>query len=81
MRFKQFEIRQLKTKDEYELVKWSEDSSSCYVIAFIKWNAHEVWFDFKSVGTRYLEDREDGLEEFILAYMKVLYVCRRALDE
>lgn len=78
MRFKQFEIRQYthfyipSMEDEYkhhfEILKWAYDNSHCWVIGFLKWNKKEFGFDFESVGTRYLEDREDGLEEWLLKW-------------
>ena len=33
----------------------------------------ELWFDFESVGTRYLEDRIDGLEKWIIQFRKRIY--------
>lgn len=44
----------------------------CYSIAQLTWNKKEGWFDFESVGTRYLEDRIDGLEEWILEFCEMM---------
>lgn len=40
----------------------------CYSVGMLEWCPKEKWFDFKSVGTRYLEARIDGLEDWILAF-------------
>lgn len=42
----------------------------CYVIAELTWDEHEKWFEFSSVGMRYIEDRKDGLEEFIISFVE-----------
>lgn len=77
MRFKQFEIRKptllgREPSEEYykynfDLVKWSKSNESCFSIASIVWNQKEYEFDFRSVGTRYLQEREDGLEEWLVS--------------
>ena len=81
MRFKQFEIRkpnllcQPSTEDYYkynfDLVKWADDNSYCWSIGFLTYNHIELCFEFASVGTRYLEDREDGLEEWLLKWCEL----------
>lgn len=35
--------------------KEEEYTESCYVVAQLEWDAHEPWFDFRSIGTRWLE--------------------------
>lgn len=77
MRFKQFEIRKPTflgnppTEDYYkynfDIVKWDDEFS----IATFRWNKKELGFDFESVGTRYLECREDGLEEWLLKWCEL----------
>lgn len=81
MRYKNFEIRkptllgEPPTKDyfkyNFDVVKWADDNSHCWSIGFLRYNKKEESFDFESVGTRYLTDREDGLEEFILRWCKL----------
>ena len=81
MRFKQFEIRKITflgnqpTEDyhkyNFDLVKWSGDNSHCWSIGTLRWNKKEPCFEFESVGTRYLEYREDGLEEWLLKWCEL----------
>lgn len=81
MRFKQFEIRKPTfignppTEDyhkyNFDIVKWADDNSYCWVIGMLKWNKKEPCFEFESVGTRYLRDREDGLEEWLLKWCEL----------
>lgn len=81
MRFKQFEIRKPtligspSTEDYYkynfDIVKWADDNSHCWSIGFLRWDKKEPCFKFESVGTRYLEYREDGLEEWILKWCEL----------
>lgn len=40
----------------------------CYTVAWLNWNPKDEYFDFESCGTRYLRDRVDGLEEWILEF-------------
>lgn len=83
MKFKDFEIRKPTLLQEpgedyykynFDLVKWDNDKDGtkyCYSIAFLQWNPKEGGFDFKSVGTRYLEYRENGLEEWLLKWCEL----------
>lgn len=77
-----------KYKYDWDIVKWCEYSPrevidgrtgekristrSCYTIGTLRWNREERYFTFESCGTRYLEDREDGLEEFILDFVRTM---------
>lgn len=89
LKFKDFEIRlpimlggQPPPPNTYDIVKWVEDTSNdkstqyryCFSIAKIKCNPIGEDWEFESVGYRYLIDREDGLEEFILAFMKLVHI-------
>lgn len=40
----------------------------------------ELWFDFESVGTRYLEDRIDGLEKWIIQFRKRIYKEKQIMN-
>lgn len=63
---------------EFDLVKWvyrkpSETDNGvstryCYSVGTLVWNKKDCNFSFKSVGLRYLRDRIDGLEEWILDF-------------
>lgn len=72
---------------EFDLVKWQEhepyevidletrqktlSTKNCFSIARLWWNDIEPCFEFKSVGLRYLEYREDGLEEWLLKWCEL----------
>ena len=81
MRFKQFEIRKQTfvgeppTEDyhkyNFDIVKWSDNNTWCFSIGTLRWNKGEDCFDFESVLTRYLEEREDGLEEWLIAWCQL----------
>lgn len=69
---------------KFDLVKWVQhepwevidgetgektwQTEYCFSIAFLEWDEGEGWFTFRSVGTRYLDYRIDGLEEWILEF-------------
>ena len=69
---------------EFDLVKWKESEPEeaidfitgekkiqtryCYSVGKLIWNKNEQAFTFESVGLRYLTDRVDGLEEWILKF-------------
>lgn len=77
-RFKNFEIvpcGEINNKSHnFELVKWYqyEDKECCYVVAWIDWNEHEPCWEFSSVGTRFIDDYEDGLCEYIKKVLELL---------
>ncbi len=79
-KFKSFEIRrpvfiESKMPDEeyfkynFDLVKNSENGS--FSIGHFTYNVKEGEFDFRSIGTRYLKYREDGLEEWLLLWCEL----------
>lgn len=77
MTYKNFEIRPLENKNRYELVKWYTNVSPyCITIAFIEWNPKEYDWKFESVGTRFLFEYEEGLNNFILKYLELLSYVR-----
>ena len=88
VRFKDFEIRFAHLidgtiiTDKYDVVKWQnyKDKPSCFSIAFITYNKKEEACKFESVGKRYLEYREEGLEEWIMAFMNLIEV-QKSFDE
>lgn len=87
MRFKQFEIRECcfigdpPTPDyhkwNFDLVKWDTTTfdgvkkNYCYSIGRLEWNRKESCFEFRSIGTRYLEYREEGLEKWLLKWCQL----------
>ena len=88
MRFKSFEIREyigINAKGaKYEVVKWSETSEGkpfCWVVAFIRWNDKEPCWQFDVVGTRFIDDYENGLCEFIKKYLELADVIRENSEE
>ena len=71
-RFNKFEIRS--SRSHFELVKWSENNSfnnHCFTIGLLKWNDKERTFNFESIGLRYFQHREEGLEQWILAWCEM----------
>ena len=91
MKFKDFEIRPVKSLDgvidpkRFELVKWydhepyihgeSISTHSCFVVAWLEWNDKEPCFELKSVGLRLVENWADGLDQFILKWCEMAEVC------
>ena len=91
MKFKDFEIRPVKSLDgvidpkRFELVKWydhepyihgeSTSTRSCFVVAWLEWNDKEPCFELKSVGLRLVENWVDGLDQFIIKWCEMAEVC------
>lgn len=91
MQFKDFEIRPVKSIDgvidpnRFELVKWydhepyvhgeSTSTRSCFVVAWLEWDAKEPHFDVVSVGLRLVENWEDGLDQFVVKWCEMAEVC------
>lgn len=53
---------------------------SCYSVAQLWWNVKEPCWEFESVGTRFLEEYEEGLCEFILKWTELTDLTRRFAD-
>lgn len=75
MRYKNFEIRETHSQhSKYEVVRWFDTMHNgkpwCYVVAFIRWNPKEPCWVFESVGTRFIDDYENGLCEFISMFLE-----------
>lgn len=85
MKFKDFEIRNTKEYKQYEIIKWQTSCSYgkpyCYTIAFLDYNPKECSWEFRSVGNQYLENREDGLEEYILKYIELLNISQKYMEK
>ena len=91
MKFKDFEIRPVKSLDgvidtkRFELVKWydhepyvhGENTStrSCFVVAWLEWNDKDMGFELASVGLRLVENWVDGLDQFIIKWCEMAEVC------
>lgn len=77
--FKNFQIRKCTfigdppTPDyhkwNFDVVKWEDDY--CWSIGHLEWDHKELGFQFMSTGLRYLKDREDGLEEWLIQWCKL----------
>lgn len=72
--FKNFEIRNCgveEQKHDYEVVRWRDDkcSSTCYTIAFLRFNENECGYEMNTVGSRFFDDYEPGLCEFLSAFL------------
>lgn len=80
MKFKDFEIRPVKSLDgvidpkRFELVKWYK-LGSCFVVAWLEWNNKEPCFELTSVGLRLVENWADGLDKFIIKWCEMAEVC------
>lgn len=80
MKFKDFEIRPVKSLDgvidpnRFELVKWCEPGH-CFVVAWLGWNDKEPCFELTSVGLRLVENWADGLDKFIIKWCEMAEVC------
>ena len=80
MKFKNFEIRtptfignppsEDYCKYNFDVVKWVSESTGLS-IGLLSYNPKEDLFEFKSFGLRYLEQREDGLEEWLLKWCEL----------
>ena len=87
IRFKDFEIRpcgDINGKSHnFELVKWYPygDKEYCYVLAWLDWNEREPCWEFRSVGTRFIKDYENGLCEYISKFLELLDITNRHNEE
>ena len=97
MKFKDFEIRPVKSLDgvidtkRFELVKWydhepyvhgeSTSTRSCFVVAWLEWNDKEPCFELKSVSLRLVENWVNGLDQFIIKWCEMAEVCMEEDNE
>ena len=81
----------------YELVKWYDhapvpvtdgrtgekkmSTRSCYVVAWLTWDAKEPCFELASVGLRLVENWVDGLDQFIIKWCEMAAVCMEEDNE
>lgn len=76
MWFKDFQIRAI--NKDFEIVKWNTTHSSCYVIAFLRWDEHEENYNLNSVGMRLVNFPEvPGLLPWISAFVDYQYALKR----
>lgn len=86
-RFKDFELKpcgEINGKHHiFELVKWNRENGMdwCYVVAWVDWNKREPCWEFTSVGTRFLEEYEDGLCEYIMGCLNLLNKLTNLMQE
>lgn len=72
----EFDLVKWQKYEPYEVTDWQTgekklNTKYCFSIARLWWNDHEPCFEFESVGLRYLEYREDGLEEWLLKWCEL----------
>lgn len=83
--------------NRFELVKWYEhgpqevtnlrtgekriSTRSCFVVAWLEWNAKEPCFELISVGLRLVENWADGLDKFIIKWCEMAEVCMEEDNE
>ena len=65
---------------EFTVCKKNKDGKTHFVIADFYYNFKEPGWEFKSVGTRYLEYYSEGLNEWLLKVMNMLECSIRAED-
>ena len=81
---------------QWDVVKWYDHSPvavtdwntgekkisthSCYSVARIWWNEKEPCWEFKSFGTRFLREYENGLCEFINKWLELADLTRSFED-
>ena len=53
----------------------------CFSIALLEWNEKELCWGMRSVGTRFLEYYEEGLNEFILKWLELIDLTRKFMEE
>lgn len=83
IRYKDFsiiEILGIKSKYDYEIVKYNGDQT-CFTIGWLIWEPKEQWFELDSCGLRLMEYYEPGLDEFIIKTCEVLSVCKRRQND
>lgn len=93
MKYRDFEIRKHNApvddgrtnKPRYELVKWFKRDNGeppyCIVIAFITYNAKEPCWEFQSVGMRFIDYFETGLDEYVRNYIHILDLIWQDVDK
>ena len=78
---------------KWDVVKWQDhkpiesidlrtgekkiSTRSCYSVAHLWWNEKEPCWEFESYGTRFLDDYEEGLCEFIRKWLELADLTRR----
>lgn len=68
-------VKWYKTKEPIEVTDWHTGEKKMkdtftYAVAEIYWDEKEPGWEFESYGTRFLEDYQDGLAEFILKWLE-----------
>ena len=66
---------------EWETGKEKMQDTFCYSVAHLWWNNKEPCWEFESVGTRFLEDYEEGLCEWILKWTELTDLTRKFTEE
>lgn len=82
--------------NRFDVVKWYEhepmevtdwktgekktSTRGCFSIAQIWWNEKEPCWEFKSVGTRFIEYYENGLCEYIKKFLELMECVQRLTE-
>ena len=79
-------VKWYKTDEPKKVIDWKTGKEKtqdmfCYSVASFYWNDKEPCWEFESVGTRFLEDYEEGLSEFVLKVLELFDTTRRFEDE
>lgn len=62
------------------LGEYKMSDTYCFSVAHIEWNEKEPCWEFRSVGTRFLEYYEEGLCEFVYKWTELADLTRRFED-
>lgn len=72
----EFDLVKYQDCEPLETTNWETGEKTittryCFSIGRLWWNDKEPCFEFESIGLRYLENREDGLEEWLLKWCEL----------
>lgn len=65
---------------DLKLGEYRMSDTYCFSVAFIEWDEKEHCWEFRSVGTRFLEYYEEGLCEFVYKWTELADLTRRFED-
>lgn len=72
---KPFETTNLETGEKHMMQDY------CFSVASLIYDEHEEDWYLQSVGSRFLEYYEEGLNEYILRWMALASVCQQETDD
>lgn len=79
-------VKWYKTDKPTKVINWETGKEEtkdtfCCSIARLWWNDKEPCWEFESVGTRFLENYEEGLCEFVLKWCEMTDLTRKFTEE